>query len=215
MISAMDSPREIRFSQDHVIKRPPARGIYPISEDEWSRIRRMVRRLDPPKRIYQNLSSAAAGLCASATLSTIAFLDSPPTRSWVLPATIAAAGIGLILALVFHWVDRELSTKMGASKDLILEEMDLLEEGFGGSGSSGHEQALGRRERVEPLRIDQLIRDGWRVKHDAFGLGTVKKIEGQGDGRIAVVDFDEAGRKKILLKYGHLSVERSRAQSDG
>ena len=42
---------------------------------------------------------------------------------------------------------------------------------------------------------------GDRVTHDAFGLGTVTKIEGEGDKAIAYVDFREGGEKRLLLRY--------------
>jgi DNA helicase II / ATP-dependent DNA helicase PcrA len=41
---------------------------------------------------------------------------------------------------------------------------------------------------------------GDRVTHDAFGLGTVTKIEGEGDKAIAYVTFRD-GEKRLLLRY--------------
>jgi DNA helicase-2/ATP-dependent DNA helicase PcrA len=42
---------------------------------------------------------------------------------------------------------------------------------------------------------------GDRVTHDAFGLGTVLRVEGVGDKAIAHVDFREGGEKRLLLRY--------------
>ena len=42
---------------------------------------------------------------------------------------------------------------------------------------------------------------GDRVTHDAFGLGTVIRVEGVGDKAIAHVDFREGGEKRLLLRY--------------
>jgi DNA helicase-2/ATP-dependent DNA helicase PcrA len=42
---------------------------------------------------------------------------------------------------------------------------------------------------------------GDRVTHDAFGLGTVIRIEGAGDKAVAHVDFREGGEKRLLLRY--------------
>jgi DNA helicase-2/ATP-dependent DNA helicase PcrA len=42
---------------------------------------------------------------------------------------------------------------------------------------------------------------GDRVTHDAFGLGTVVKIEGRDDKTIAHVDFRSEGTKRLLLRY--------------
>lgn len=41
---------------------------------------------------------------------------------------------------------------------------------------------------------------GDRVKHTDFGEGTVRAVLGAGAKRIAEIDFDEAGRKKLLIK---------------
>jgi DNA helicase-2/ATP-dependent DNA helicase PcrA len=42
---------------------------------------------------------------------------------------------------------------------------------------------------------------GDRVTHDAFGLGTVIRVEGVGDKAVAHVDFREGGEKRLLLRY--------------
>ncbi len=46
---------------------------------------------------------------------------------------------------------------------------------------------------------------GDRVTHDAFGLGTVVRVEGEGDKSMAHVDFgEETGTKRLLLRYAPL-----------
>jgi DNA helicase-2/ATP-dependent DNA helicase PcrA len=42
---------------------------------------------------------------------------------------------------------------------------------------------------------------GDRVTHDAFGLGTVVQVEGEGDKAMAHVDFSGEGLKRLLLRY--------------
>jgi DNA helicase II / ATP-dependent DNA helicase PcrA len=42
---------------------------------------------------------------------------------------------------------------------------------------------------------------GDRVTHDAFGLGTVIRVEGTGDRAMAHVDFGTEGVKRLLLRY--------------
>jgi DNA helicase-2/ATP-dependent DNA helicase PcrA len=44
------------------------------------------------------------------------------------------------------------------------------------------------------------LEPGDRVTHDAFGLGTVTKLEGAGDKAIAHVAFRD-GEKRLLLRY--------------
>ncbi len=42
---------------------------------------------------------------------------------------------------------------------------------------------------------------GDRVTHDTFGLGTVVRVEGEGDKAMAHVDFRDEGTKRLLLRY--------------
>jgi DNA helicase-2/ATP-dependent DNA helicase PcrA len=42
---------------------------------------------------------------------------------------------------------------------------------------------------------------GDRVTHDAFGLGTVIQVDGQGDRAVAHIEFRDQGVKRLLLRY--------------
>jgi DNA helicase-2/ATP-dependent DNA helicase PcrA len=42
---------------------------------------------------------------------------------------------------------------------------------------------------------------GDRVTHDAFGMGTVIRVEGFGDKAVAHVNFRDSGEKRLLLRY--------------
>ena len=46
---------------------------------------------------------------------------------------------------------------------------------------------------------------GERVRHDRFGEGAIVAIEGEGSNLKATVDFDNLGRKQLLLKFAKLS----------
>lgn len=50
------------------------------------------------------------------------------------------------------------------------------------------------------LRPEELS-EGMRVVHGRFGLGTVKILEGQGADAKAIIAFDNAGEKRLLLKF--------------
>ena len=50
------------------------------------------------------------------------------------------------------------------------------------------------------------ISGGDRVNHDTYGLGTVREVIGTGDKAQAVVDFDEHGKKTLLLEWAPLEV---------
>lgn len=48
------------------------------------------------------------------------------------------------------------------------------------------------------------LRIGARVRHAAFGVGTVQRVEGAGDLQKVTVMFGSAGRKKLMVKYAGL-----------
>lgn len=50
---------------------------------------------------------------------------------------------------------------------------------------------------------------GMRVKHDRFGTGTVRALEGNSSDMKATVDFDTAGQKKLLLRFARLEIVKS------
>ena len=45
---------------------------------------------------------------------------------------------------------------------------------------------------------------GMKVRHGKFGVGTVRKIEGEGEGQKVVVWFSSAGPKKLMLRFAGL-----------
>ena len=51
---------------------------------------------------------------------------------------------------------------------------------------------------------DLVLESGDRVRHSDFGEGTVRAVLGTGTKKIAEVDFDTAGRKKLLIKIAPL-----------
>ena len=63
------------------------------------------------------------------------------------------------------------------------------------SASSGSFEASGDNLKPEELAV------GMRVVHGRFGLGTVKDLEGAGADAKAIITFDNAGEKRLLLKF--------------
>jgi DNA helicase-2/ATP-dependent DNA helicase PcrA len=52
------------------------------------------------------------------------------------------------------------------------------------------------------------IEEGMEVEHARFGNGVVTLIEGKGADRLAEIDFEGMGRKKILLKFAKLKIKK-------
>jgi DNA helicase-2/ATP-dependent DNA helicase PcrA len=50
-------------------------------------------------------------------------------------------------------------------------------------------------------------RVGVRVFHESFGRGRIVAMEGNGEKARAIVDFETAGKKHLLLKYAQLKIE--------
>ncbi|MDD3844397.1 MAG: 3'-5' exonuclease, partial [Bacteroidales bacterium] len=50
------------------------------------------------------------------------------------------------------------------------------------------------------------LKEGQKVEHDRFGFGTLLKIEGDPLNLKAIVEFEQGGRKILLLKFAKLRV---------
>jgi DNA helicase-2/ATP-dependent DNA helicase PcrA len=49
------------------------------------------------------------------------------------------------------------------------------------------------------------VAPGDRISHDDFGEGSVVAVTGEGKKRIAEVQFDTAGRKRLLIKIAPIT----------
>lgn len=47
------------------------------------------------------------------------------------------------------------------------------------------------------------------IRHERFGKGTILAVEGKGDNANALVEFENVGRKKLLLKFAKFKVLES------
>jgi DNA helicase-2/ATP-dependent DNA helicase PcrA len=83
------------------------------------------------------------------------------------------------------------------------------ERGFGGGTSGGYGRpALDKPKTEWPNRVTGQVRDngnlelavGDRIRHTDFGEGRVNAVTGEGTKRVAHVQFDSAGAKKLLIK---------------
>ena len=50
------------------------------------------------------------------------------------------------------------------------------------------------------------LQESMIIEHQRFGKGTVVKIEGNEDGRKATIEFDEYGKKQLVLKFAKLRI---------
>ena len=78
-----------------------------------------------------------------------------------------------------------------------------------------HRPAAMQRKNLKPLEssssgdasnIAGQLEEGTRVIHDRFGMGVVKSVEGTGADQKATIAFENAGEKKLLLKFAKLRI---------
>lgn len=50
------------------------------------------------------------------------------------------------------------------------------------------------------------LKEGCKIEHQRFGVGVVRKIEGQGENAKATVEFQNSGIKQLLLKYAKYTI---------
>ena len=50
------------------------------------------------------------------------------------------------------------------------------------------------------------MREGMRVEHERFGFGKIITLSGNAGDLKAVVDFEEHGRKTLLLKFAKMRI---------
>lgn len=53
---------------------------------------------------------------------------------------------------------------------------------------------------------EDLLKEGNRIEHQRFGVGTVVKLEGIGENAKATVDFVNSGSKQLLLKFAKFTI---------
>ena len=56
----------------------------------------------------------------------------------------------------------------------------------------------------EPPDEQEGVFIGMKVRHAKFGVGTIRKLEGSGEGQKAIVWFNSVGPKKLLLRFAGL-----------
>ena len=47
---------------------------------------------------------------------------------------------------------------------------------------------------------------GTVIEHQRFGIGTISKLEGTGENQKATIDFENTGKKQLLLKFARFKV---------
>ena len=59
------------------------------------------------------------------------------------------------------------------------------------------------------IAFPEELTEGMEVEHQKFGFGKIISLEGNNDAKMATINFDKAGQKKILLKFAKLSIVKN------
>lgn len=68
-----------------------------------------------------------------------------------------------------------------------------------------HSSANTSSEYTSGISPDKLP-EGTRIEHQRFGIGTIKEIRGSNADTMVVVDFDNVGEKKLLLRFARFKI---------
>lgn len=83
-----------------------------------------------------------------------------------------------------------------------------LRERVGGEAPSSTPRRLVSANTVGgATRVAQLM-PGQYIEHERFGVGEVIKVEGTGENAKALIRFENAGEKQLLLKFARFRVMR-------
>ena len=75
--------------------------------------------------------------------------------------------------------------------------------------ASGNFRPVNRAVPPRPMATDASpsdLREGCKIEHQRFGIGTVIKIEGTGENTKATVEFRNTGTKQLLLKFAKFKI---------
>jgi DNA helicase-2/ATP-dependent DNA helicase PcrA len=111
----------------------------------------------------------------------------------------------LILSKAAYRTIRGLRERTVASRflaELPEEELEVIETGVTGQGRSREAQRA--KLELEASRLAGAFRKGQLVRHPQFGIGKIVDISRMGQDTRAVIEFNRAGRKTLILQYARL-----------
>ncbi|GHT19873.1 DNA helicase [Bacteroidia bacterium] len=102
----------------------------------------------------------------------------------------------------------QLPASFAAEKSVVPRWMQkpLKDEGMAGQASDRELKRIPTASNTSHQSIGNL-KIGLAVRHERFGKGIIAELLGDGDDAKAVVEFDDNGRKQLLLKFAKFEVE--------
>ncbi len=120
----------MEFSQDYTVFHPKKICVYPISETDWERVKKLVNNIIPEKKIYNILASALIGIFVSSIFSLISLNTLTNLPDWILPTNWSISISSLTLGIVLMIIDNQQKDMIKLNSEFILKEMSDSEKQF-------------------------------------------------------------------------------------
>ncbi len=95
-------------------------------------------------------------------------------------------------------VEKGLLNHINKNQKIVLDQKKKTKAGF----FSGGMEVM----QTKAQKVSSDFEVGSVVEHKSFGRGVIKSIAGEGDAKVALVNFDKAGQKKMFLAYAALKI---------
>lgn len=118
------------ISNDQILYRPKTESVYPICTSDWDRLKRVLKTIQLPIRLYGFLSSGCLGLFASAFVSVIDMYNRTEVADWFKITIWCIFIISLILCIVFYCLDKQMIEDNHKSSKDVLTEMEFIESKY-------------------------------------------------------------------------------------
>jgi protein-S-isoprenylcysteine O-methyltransferase Ste14 len=120
-------------SEVNVYKTRPEGG-YPLAESDWTRLKDLIQKIVPEKKVYSILASILGGVFVSSAFFLFSLLANTNETSmppqWILNVGWILFISSLIVCIAFLLIDNQQKRLIVVSKDFVIEEMNKIENKF-------------------------------------------------------------------------------------
>lgn len=131
---------------------PPPRQMMAIDRAAWTRLKRLVNRLNNPKGYWQNAAWFASAGAISFLLALTASATSSGLTSWVSILFITLTAVFMVAAGILFMADFSIGSRNEATRQDVIEEMQEIEVQSTGNVdvSAAETQLIDQGEEVTP-----------------------------------------------------------------
>ena len=121
---------DINFTQDYFIYTAKKQGVFPIQENDWNRLKDLIKKIIPQKKVYSIISSISFGVFISAIFSLISLSSIETVPTWIIPTNWLILMFALVLGIALIIIDNQQKEIIRITSDFIIDEFVKLEEQF-------------------------------------------------------------------------------------